>query len=106
MDIDQTLLKQVLVWIVGGGGAAALTFYVFENVKKLAALAPKPKRYASLGIAAVLAVVAYAATVGLNYSDAPAGWQGWLEALFAVAFVAVFGSQGLHGMRKLGNGGG
>ena len=101
MDIDNTMLNQVLVWIVGGGGAAALTYYIFENVKKLDTLTPLYKRFASLVVAAVLAVGAYAASVGLAYVVTPVGWQGWLEALFAVAFVAVFGSQGIHGARKL-----
>lgn len=104
MDIDTTLLKQFLFWIVGGVGAGALTYYIFENVTKLDNLLPKYKRYGSLITAALLATGAYAASVGLGYFPNPAGWQGWLESLFAVAFVAIGGSQWLHGARKLGDG--
>ena len=101
MDIDTTMLNQALVWIVGGGGAAAITYFLFENVKKLGALTPLYKRFASLAVAAALAVVAYAASVGLSYVTTPVGWQGWLESLFAVVAVAVVGSQSIHGARKL-----
>ena len=104
MDVDTTLLMQFLFWIAGGVGAGALTYYLFENVPQLAALSPKLKRYGSLALSAVLAMAAFAAAVGLGYFDTPAGAQGWLEALFAVAFVAVGGSQWLHGARKLPNG--
>lgn len=101
MDLDTSLLKQFLFWIVGGVGAAAITYYVFENVSTLADLNPKVKRYLSLAVAAALAMAAFAGSVGLGYFEIPVGWQGWLEALFAVAFVAVGGSQWIHGSRKL-----
>ena len=106
MDIDSTLLMQFLVWIAGGVGAGAVTYYLFENVPQLASLQPKLKRYGSLALSAVVAMAAFAAAVGLGYFDTPAGAQGWLEALFAVAFVAVGGGQVLHGAKKLGNGDG
>lgn len=103
MDVDTTLLMQFLFWIAGGVGAGAVTYYLFENVPQLALLSPKLKRYASLALSAVVAMGAFAAAVGLGYFDTPLGAQGWLEALFAVGFVAVGGSQVIHGMRKLGN---
>jgi hypothetical protein len=95
---------QFLFWLAGGIGAGAVTYYLFENVPQLADLAPKLKRYGSLALSAVVAMAAFAAAVGLGYFDAPVGAQGWLEALFAVGFVAVGGSQVIHGSRKLPNG--
>lgn len=101
MDIDNTLLQQFLFWVVGGVGAGVVVYFLFENVQPLASLQPKHKRYASVALSAVVAMAAFAACVGLGYFDTPSGWQGWLEGLFAVAFVAVGGSQLLHGNRKL-----
>ena len=101
MDVDSTLLMQFLFWIAGGVGSGAVAYWLFENVSALKALSPKPKRAASLALSAGIAMAAFAAAVGLGYFDVPVGWQGWLESLFAVAFVAVGGSQLIHGARKL-----
>jgi hypothetical protein len=49
---------------------------------------------------ALLATLAFAVTVGLGYADTPVGWQGWLESLFAVGFVASGGAALLHGASK------
>lgn len=103
METDTTLLKQVLLWIVGGGGAMVIVYFVFEHSARLGALSPMLTRFASIVAAALLASLAFVASVGLNYTPDPVGWQGWLEGLFAVAFVAVGGSQWLHGARKLPN---
>ena len=104
MSIDTSTLEQFLVWIVGGGGCATLTYLLMENVAELAELQPKLKRFASLMLAVALSILAFGAAVGLSYYPSPDGWQGWLESLFAVsamAFVAIGGSQGLHGKNKL-----
>ena len=44
---------------------------------------------------------AYAASVGLGYQPEPVSQQAWVEALFAVAFVATGLSQVIHGRAKL-----
>ncbi len=104
METDTTLLKQVLLWIVGGGGAMVIVYFVFEHSVRLDVLSPMLTRFASIVLAALLASLAFVVTVVLNYTPDPVGWQGWLEGLFAVAFVAVGGSQWLHGAKKLPNG--
>lgn len=101
MDIDTTVLNQALTYIVSGGGSSLVTYWLMENIPELAELTSQYKRFASLGLAALLSCVAYLFSVGLNYISTPIGLQGWLEALFAVSFLAVFGSQSLHGKRKL-----
>ena len=99
--MDTNALNQVLTWLFGGGGAMVATYWLMEQVPELANLQPNYKRYASLGIAALLSCLAYVFAVGLSYVDKPATPQGWLESLFAVAFLAIGGSQWLHGKRKL-----
>lgn len=101
MSLDTALLKNFLTYVVNTGGAAALSYFLVEKVKQLATLPSEPKRYTAMTIAATLASLGYGAMVGLSYLDTPAGAQGWLEALFAVAFVAVTGGQTIHARKKL-----
>ena len=101
MNPDTTALQQVIFYLAGGGGAIVIAYWLFENTPWLVELAPKTKRIASLAVAATVAMLAYAAAVGLTYVDAPLNLQGWVEALFAVAFLATTGSQALHGLRQL-----
>ena len=94
-------LYQVLQWFVAGGGAGVVSYWLMENVSQLKALASEYKRYASVALSAILAMAAYALAVGLNYQASPGDLQGWLEALFAAASVAVGLSQVIHGRVKL-----
>lgn len=101
MNVDSTLLSQVLTWLVSSGGAGVAAYFLMEKVRLLAALAPEPKRYVSLALAAVIAMAAFSASVGLGYAPVPSGAQAWGEALFAVAFVATNLGQIIHGRAKL-----
>jgi len=93
-------LSQWLLWIVGGGGSAVITYWLMEHLP-IEALSPELKRYLSLALAAILACLAFAASVGLDYRNDPGTTQAWVEALFTVAFVAVTGSQAIHGRLRL-----
>jgi hypothetical protein len=99
--MDGNTIKDALTWLLSAPGAAAVTYFLMENVSYLRNLQANYKRYASLALAAALAMGAFSVMVGLGYQEAPAGWQAWVEALFAVAFMAVGGSQWLHGLRQL-----
>lgn len=100
MDVDTSLLQQVLAWIVAGGGAGIITFFVMENwIPKT--LSAEAKRYISLALAAVVAMAAFAGAVRLGYLADPVTVQGWAESLFSVAFVATGLSQVIHGRAKL-----
>ena len=94
-------LGEFLTWIIGGGGAGILAFWLMENVKGLCDLGAEYKRYASLLLAGLLAAGAFGASVGLGYAVNPSDWQGWLESVFAVVAVAVGLSQVVHGRLRL-----
>ena len=94
-------LSEFLTWLVNGGGAGIVAYWLMDNLEFLRGLSSEWKRYASLGLAAGLAMLAFAAGVWLGYVDAPAGAQGWLEALFSVAALALGISQAWHGRAKL-----
>jgi len=98
---ENSQLFEVLKWFVAGGGAGIVGYWLMENVPQLKGLAAEYKRYASVALSAVLAMVAYSAAVALGYQANPGDLQGWMEVLFAAASVAVGLSQVIHGRRKL-----
>jgi hypothetical protein len=49
-------------------------------------------------------MLAFVGAVALGGIDNPVTWQGWLESLFAVSFVATGLSQVIHGRAKLHEG--
>lgn len=101
MSTDSTTLFVFLAWVVEGGGAGVAAYFLMEKVKALASLNPEAKRYVSLALAGILAMGVFVLTVFLGYTPQPADAQGWLESLFAVAFLATNLSQIIHGRTKL-----
>lgn len=98
MTVD---LNEFLTWIIGGGGAGALAYWLMERVPALRDLSSEWKRYISLALAGLLSAGAFAASVGLGYVANPGDWQGWIESIFAVVAVGVGLSQIIHGRLKL-----
>lgn len=102
MEVDVGILSAVLTWLVSGGGAGVLAYFLMEKVPELQQAQPEYKRYISLALAAVLSMAAFAVAVAFGYHAEPASEQGWFEALFAVAFIATGLGQVIHGKVKLG----
>jgi len=101
LQIDTSLLSQVLTWFVSGGGAGIVAYFLMEKVRPLAELTSELKRYVSLSLAAVLGMAAFSIGVALGYTEQPATAQAWAEALFAVAFIATNLGQIIHGRKRL-----
>jgi len=101
MELDTTLLFQVLTWIVCGPGAGVAAYFLMEKVPALRRLASEAKRYVSLALSAAIAMVAFRFTIWMGYYPLPAAPRQWIEQLFAVSFVATGGSQIIHGRVKL-----
>jgi hypothetical protein len=55
----------------------------------------------AVGVSALLGATAFWVAVRLSYISDPITAQGWLESLFAVAFVILGGSSLIHGEKKL-----
>ena len=101
LEINMELLKMGLFWLIGGGGAAGLSFWVMNKIKAQRDFGAEYNRYLSIAIAATFGIIAYVAAVLLSYFPTPLNLQAWLEALFAAAFIAGGGSQVIHGRAKL-----
>ena len=93
--------REILVWLISGGGAGVLTFWLMDHVPALVRLPADRKRYASLALAMVLPVMAWLVMVGMGYVAAPATSQAWVEQIFSLAAGALLVSQGMHGALRL-----
>lgn len=102
MQLDNTLLKQLLFWLIGGGGSGAVVYWLTEQMTLDDPWQPQAKRTLSIVLSILLSWAAYAvATVAFNYLEQPVGWQAWAEALVAVAGFTFTASQVIHGQRQL-----
>jgi hypothetical protein len=94
-------LSELLTWVLSGGGAGVVSYWLMEHLAFLVQLKPQSKRYVSLAIAGGLAILGYLAAVGMGYQAEPGTVKGWVEVLFSVVGVAVGLSQFIHGAKKL-----
>jgi hypothetical protein len=102
MDLDNGALAQALIWLISGGGSMVVTYWIMEELVT-GELDAKTRRYASLAIAIGVAWAAVLVATAMGYQGGFADWRAVVEELFAVAFLAVGGSQWLHGKRRLGS---
>jgi len=89
-----------LLWVIEGGGAGWVTYWLMEQIGKNLNLSADVKRYISLLLPIVLAVGAYWAGVGVGVTPAPATLVEGLDALVAI-IVAIISSQAVHGFTRL-----
>lgn len=99
-------LNELLAWVISGGGAGVLAYWLAAHWDWLQEQSAEVKRYVTLAGASLLGMLAYGASVAMLYVAAPVDARGWIEALFSVAALAVIGSQALHGRRELRANGG
>jgi len=95
-------LRDALMWLLSGGGAGFLTWYLMEKVAFLKNMKdPEWKRVTSYVIAASIGILAYLLLVTMLYEVAPTTWREWTEKLFNAASIAIITSQLKHGFTTL-----
>ena len=99
--LDTSTLRLVLFFIIGNGGAGILAYYVIDKWAWASNLAPEPKRYFAYALAGLIGTLAFLATLGMGYQEAPVGWRNWIEVLVAVAFLSGGVSQFWHAAKDL-----
>jgi hypothetical protein len=97
-------LKELLIWVLSGGGAGILAYWLISQLDAAGLLAKwtsEAVRYLSLAGAGLFAVIASIGGMALGYWAWPIGATAWVETLFSVIAVALGLSQALHGAFKL-----
>lgn len=99
--MEAITLQEALAWVISGGGAGVIAWFLMDKIEFLKTLGPDYKRYASLALTALLAVAGWLASIGMAYVVPPETWRGWVESVFSVIAVALLVSQGVHGAINL-----
>lgn len=94
-------LGEVMIWLLQGGGAGIVTYWLMENLPFLVSLSSESKRYVSLLLTGVLSIGAFGIAVVLGYVAQPETAKVWIEAVFSVVAVALNFSLLIHGRQQL-----
>lgn len=94
-------LRDFFMWILSGGGAGVIAYALMEQLGRHTNISAEMKRYLSLLLAALVAVLAYSSRVWIGYEPRPETVKAWIEALFAVIAIAIPTSQAIHGFVAL-----
>ena len=90
-------LKELLRWVVSGGGAGVLAYYIIARVRWPADFPSETKRYITFAGAFLLADLCWLAMVFSGYDVLPVNALGWVEQLFLVGTTSIGLSQIIHG---------
>ena len=99
--MDWTDFGAVLSWVVSGGGASMLAYWLMSYVPVLKKLVGEAKRYAAFALAGTIAVGAWAMLTWFGASEWPGTPQAWVTAIFQVIALGIIGSQVVHGRKDL-----
>jgi len=100
-------LYDALIWVTGGPGAGAASYWLMGHIPYLMNLRADVKRYVSLALAAALSLLAWGLMMALGYALVPSSVTAAAEQIFLVVLTAVLTSQGVHGaidLRRRANG--
>lgn len=105
VDIDKSLLELVIVYVLTGGGAGGVAYWLWAFLERrfpgLADLDAEYKRYITMGLTAVVAALGFLIGVAMLYIQAPVDWRAWVETLVSVIGTALGVAQFLHGILDL-----
>jgi len=99
MQLSEFLMSLVASGILGGLGMPLLA-WIESRWPWLAQAEPWVRRAGAWIIGCGLGVLPYLVQVLMQYEPAPSDWRGWVEQLFAVAFVAITANQGVQILGK------
>ena len=94
-------LQEFLAWLLTGGGAALIGFWLVGNVSFLEDLKPDYKRYVSFGLTGAVAVLGWLFTLWMGWAKVPGDPQAWVEAIVSVIGTAIVTGQVIHGATSL-----
>ena len=94
-------MQQIIAWILQGGGAGLIAYYVIERWAWAVALDPEPRQYVSWAISGALGIGAWGMSLWFGLQAIPATPQAWVEAAVGAALLAIMGAKTLHTRKRL-----
>lgn len=94
-------LKEGLMWLVSGGGAGFLAFYLIDKVPALKNLGADHKRYVSIALVLGLVSAGWGLFMLMGYEPAPQDWRSGIEQWFSLAYTGLVTSLLVHGATDL-----
>ena len=98
---ESDTLKLILLYVIGGGGAGTIAYFFLSKWKKTEEFSSELKRYIAIGISGTIGILAFLASIGMNYEPAPVDARNWIEALVAIFFLSAGVSQVWHAATDL-----
>ena len=95
---DETL-KQVIAWVLAGGGAGALALWLMDHLN-LGAWNDEQKRWLSWGLSAAFALLAWGIEIAMLWIRPPLDWREGISQAVTVIGVAFTASQLSHARMK------
>lgn len=89
-------LLDAIVWVLSGGGAGALAYWLIERSGAVVDIPPRLKRPLAFAFTGLIAVGAYVGAVLMGYDQVPPDVFAWIEVLYSVVAAAILTSQLLH----------
>jgi hypothetical protein len=91
------MLNQLATWVISGGGAGILAFYLLERWPWFGTLQSEIKRWVAWVVTGVIADLAYLGCLLILSQPMPGpDWRAWVIALADIAGAAILVNQGTH----------
>lgn len=101
LDLDMSLTAKILIWLITGGGAGVVAFWIWDKIEKASEKARGfggcIKRWVILGIGAIISVLAFLCLAWFGLVALPSSPQAWVNTIIAVVGLAYVSSQQAHG---------
>ena len=94
-------MEQIIAWILQGGGAGVIAYWIIERWAWAVALDPEPRQWVAWGISGTLGVGAWGLSLWFGLQAIPATPQAWVEALLFAAALAIMGAKAVHTRKQL-----
>lgn len=98
---DAFSVQEFVAWLLSGGGAGVVAFWLVGNVPFLEELKPDFKRYVSFALTGAVAVLVWLFCLWMTWVKVPGDAQAWVEAIISVIGTAVITGQLIHGATSL-----
>ena len=89
-------LREVLRWVVSGGGAGVLAYYIIARIKWPAEYPSERKRWITLAVTFGLADISFVLMTLVGYEAIPLTALEWVEHLWLVGTTAFGLAQMIH----------